>query len=95
MLTFTIQLPREPTELRALAWAAGPNSAGQAAITLPITQPFTLQLEAPPRFRVGDIVELAARIQNTSPVTQTIQASLTFRWRAAAGLLARSFRSEH
>ena len=45
---------------------------------LPITRPFTLQLEAPPHFRVGDIVELGARIQNTSPVTQTIQASLTF-----------------
>jgi alpha-2-macroglobulin len=77
VLTFTLQLPREPTELRALAWAAGPSSAGQAAITLPITRPFTLQLEAPPRFRAGDIVELAARIQSTSPVTQTIQANLT------------------
>jgi len=77
VLTFTLQLPREPTELRALAWAAGPESAGQAAVTLPITRPFMLQLEAPPRFRAGDIVELAARIQSTSPVTQTIQASLT------------------
>jgi alpha-2-macroglobulin len=76
VLTFTLQLPREPTELRALAWAAGPNSASQAASTLLITRPFTLQIEAPPRFRVGDIVELAARIQSTCPVTQAIQASL-------------------
>ncbi len=76
VLTFTIQLPREPTELRALAWGAGPNSAGQAASTLLITRPFTLQIEAPPRFHVGDIVELAARIQSTSSVTQSIQASL-------------------
>ena len=78
MLTFTLQLPREPTELRALAWAAGPDSAGQAVITLPITRPFTLQFEGPPRFRVGDIVELAARIQSTSPFTQSIPANLTF-----------------
>jgi len=77
VLTFTLRLPREPAELRALVWAASPQSAGQAALTLPLTQPFTLQLEAPPRFRGGDIVELAARIQNTSPVTQSIQASLT------------------
>jgi uncharacterized protein YfaS (alpha-2-macroglobulin family) len=77
VLTFTLRLPRDPAELRALVWAAGPQSAGQAALTLPITRPFTLQLEAPPRFRVGDTVELAAHIQNTSPVTQSIQASLT------------------
>ncbi len=77
VLTFTLQLPREPTELRALAWAVGPYSASQAVSTLPITRPFTFQLEAPPRFRAGDIVELAARIQNTSPITQAIQASLT------------------
>jgi uncharacterized protein YfaS (alpha-2-macroglobulin family) len=77
VLSFTLQLPREPTELRALAWAAGPNSAGQAASTLLITRPFTLQIEAPPRFRVGDRVELTARIQSTSPVTQSIQANLT------------------
>ncbi|MEP7187801.1 MAG: Ig-like domain-containing protein, partial [Roseiflexaceae bacterium] len=77
VLSFTIQLPREPTELRALAWAAGTSSAGQATSTLLVTQPFTLKLEAPPRFRVGDQVELTARIQSTSPVTQTIQVSLT------------------
>jgi uncharacterized protein YfaS (alpha-2-macroglobulin family) len=76
VVTFTIQLPREPTELRALAWAAGPSGAGQAASTLLITRPFTLQIEAPPRFRVGDVVELAARIESTSPVTQALQASL-------------------
>ncbi|MEO7912813.1 MAG: MG2 domain-containing protein, partial [Roseiflexaceae bacterium] len=77
VLSFTLQLPREPTELRAQAWAATPQSTGQAASTLLVTQPFTLQLEAPPRFRVGDQVELTARIQNTSLVTQTLQASLT------------------
>jgi hypothetical protein len=77
VLSFTVQLPREPTELRALAWAARTNSAGQATSTLLITRPFTLQLEAPPRFRVGDQVELTARIQSTSPATQTIQANLT------------------
>nr|MDQ2995928.1 hypothetical protein [Chloroflexota bacterium] len=76
VLSFTIQLPREPTELRALAWAAGTSSAGQTMSTLLVTQPFTLKLEAPPRFRVGDQVELTARIQSTSPVTQTIQVSL-------------------
>src|SRR5204863_8015527 len=27
VFSFTLQLPREPTELRALAWAAGPHSA--------------------------------------------------------------------
>jgi uncharacterized protein YfaS (alpha-2-macroglobulin family) len=78
VLSFTLRLPQEPVELRAQAWAAGAlNSASQAASTLSITQPFTLQLEAPPRFRAGDRVELAARIQNTSQVTQTIQASLS------------------
>jgi uncharacterized protein YfaS (alpha-2-macroglobulin family) len=77
VLSFTLQLPRQPTELRALAWAAGTQSAGQAASTLLITRPFTLQLEAPPRFHVGDQIELAARIQNTSPITQTIETSLT------------------
>ena len=77
VISFTLQLPREPTKLRALAWAASTQSAGQAASTLLITQPFTLQLEAPPRFRVGDQVELTARIQSTSLVTQTIQASLS------------------
>jgi hypothetical protein len=76
VLSFTLQLPRQPTELRALAWAAGPQSAGQTAGTLLITRPFTLQLEAPPRFHVGDQVELAARIQNTSLITRTIEANL-------------------
>ena len=41
-----------------------------------VTQPFTLQLAAPPRFRAGDQIELTARIQSTSPITQAIQASL-------------------
>jgi uncharacterized protein YfaS (alpha-2-macroglobulin family) len=81
VLTFTVRLPSEPSRLRALAWAAGADGAGQAQATLLITRPFELRVEAPQGYRAGDTVELAARVQSTSPVTQTIQASLS-----AAGL---------
>jgi hypothetical protein len=76
VLTFTIQLPSEPGDLRASIWAAGAGSAGQVQTTLAVTRPFELQIEAPALFRAGDVIELAARIQNTSPVARDIQASL-------------------
>ena len=78
VLTLTVQLPREPADLRALVWAAATERFGQARSTLSITRPFELQVEAPPLFRAGDVIELAARIENTSPITQEIQASLSF-----------------
>lgn len=77
VVSFTIQLPNQPAELRAAVWAAGTRSAGQVQSTLSVTRPFELRLEAPPHFRAGDVVELAARISNTSPITREIQASLS------------------
>jgi hypothetical protein len=76
VVTFTIQLPDQPAELRASVWAAGAHNAGQVQSTLSITRPFELRAEAPPRFRAGDVIELAARIRNTSPITREVQASL-------------------
>ena len=94
VLTFTIQLPREPTELRALAWAAGPQSAGHAAITLPITRSFILQLEGPPRFGWGILSSSRRASKTPAQFTQSIPASLTS---AGVRLLngGHRFRSEH
>jgi len=81
VLTLTVQLPRAPLDLRATAWAASVDRFGQAQSTLAITQPIGLRVVAPPLFRVGDQVELAAYVQNAGPSGQTVELNL-----AVAGL---------
>jgi uncharacterized protein YfaS (alpha-2-macroglobulin family) len=71
VLSVTLQLPDEPADLQALAWAAsGAERFGQADAGLAITRPLELELAAPDFFRTGDRVELAAFVRNTSSVTQ-------------------------
>ncbi|MFL5800768.1 MAG: Ig-like domain-containing protein, partial [Roseiflexaceae bacterium] len=77
VLTLTVRLPNEVADLRALAWAAsGADRFGQAQATLAVTQALTLHIDAPPFLRQGDVVELAALIQNTSAVFQRVSVSL-------------------
>jgi hypothetical protein len=86
VLTLTVQLPREPGELRALAWAAaGDDRFGQAAATLAVTRALELRLEAPAFLRAGDEAAVVALVRNTSDVTQTAEVSLD-----AAGVIVRS-----
>jgi hypothetical protein len=81
VLTVTIPLPRAPAGLRAVAWAASVDRVGQADATLAITQPLGLRVVAPPIFRAGDLVELAAFVQNTTSITQPVGLAI-----AASGL---------
>jgi hypothetical protein len=67
VLTATVPLPAAPAQLRAIVWAASADRIGQAASTLVVTQPIGLRLIAPPSFRVGDLIELAALVENAGP----------------------------
>jgi alpha-2-macroglobulin len=85
LLTLTVQLPTDPGELRALAWAAaGSNRFGQAAATLAVTRALDLRVEAPAYLRAGDEAELAALVRNTSEITQEADIALE-----AAGVTVR------
>jgi uncharacterized protein YfaS (alpha-2-macroglobulin family) len=77
-LTMTLPLPDEPAELQALLWASsGAARFGQASASLIMTQPLELDIGTPDFFRVGDQVELAAFVANTSSVTQSAVVELS------------------
>lgn len=50
---------------------------GQAQQTLIVTRPLRLDLMLPEQLRAGDAVEVAARVQNTGAVSQTVRVLLT------------------
>ena len=77
VLTLTVPLPREPIDLRVLAWAMSDQRFGQGRGTLAVTQPIALSVDPPPFFRAGDRIDLIARIQNSSLIRQYVQATLS------------------
>ena len=82
ILTLTVPLPEQPGPLVARANAV--DAAGETASaeqTLAISRPLELALDLPPLLRIGDAIELQARLRNTSAGPQ--QATLRF---AASGL---------
>lgn len=84
VLTVTVALPSEAGALRATVWAARRDLArlnvagfGQAQQTLLITRPLQLDLMLPEHLRIGDVVDVVARLQNTSATTQAVRVLLT------------------
>lgn len=84
MLTVTVPLPSEAGALHATAWAARRDLGrlnvagfGQAQQTLLIMRPLQLNLILPEHLRMGDMIDVAARIQNTSATTQSVRMVLT------------------
>lgn len=84
VLTTSVTLPNEPRELLITAWAAQRDQAGrslagfgQAQQPLVVTQPLALDLELPDLLRVGDTIELVARLHNTSSDPQNTCVTLS------------------
>lgn len=80
-LTLTVAMPDDPTDLRALAWAASEGRFGEARASLVVSRPLALDIEMSPRLRAGDQVEIVARIANSDSISREVTLALQ-----AAGL---------
>jgi hypothetical protein len=77
VLTVTVRLPDAPITFDALVWAAGGvDQFGQARSTIAVIRPLAIALDTPEFVRASDLASAQARIQNTSPTSQTVAVTL-------------------
>lgn len=73
VLQFSLLLPANAGDVIVSAWVAGTDRFGAASARIRVEQPLTVRLIAPPVVRAGDEVDLLARLESATLVTQEVR----------------------